>query len=404
MNRPDGARAPAGRLLAGLLLLAALVGTINGLSRVAMPQFAAALGAPAWQVGLVGGLGYAGMLMLALPLGTWIDRHGSRRLFGIGVLVAAALYGMLTQVRQPWQAVVVAALLGMALPFRVIPSHTEFLALLPRLSASRAGWNRGANTVGMFFAGPTLAAALIAGPGWNVTWAAVALGLLLAWAVGRQVLQGPPAADEGPADLAWHARLHAQWRLVAGDVELRRTMAFDLLAQMVVAYFVVFVILLATRRFGMPLAAAAALVTLQGGGFVAVLLGGGGVVMRLAETRRYQLAFGALALQGWLCALGNGTWALWTGAALLGLGLGLQGLSSTTRYAECMQRHGRGRIGGLASIGPPAGGVLGAVGGGVVSQRWGVEVGFGLLGLACTLLVAWLLLRPQAAARDGDNG
>lgn len=117
---PDDAAAttpPAARQLAGLLLLSALVGTVNGLSRVALPLFAASLGAPAWQVGLVGGLGYAGMLTLALPMGAWIDRHGTRAPFVRGVLVAAVFYALLSQATRPWQAVAGAAVLGLVLPF-----------------------------------------------------------------------------------------------------------------------------------------------------------------------------------------------------------------------------------------------------------------------------------------------
>ena len=396
----DTHAAPAGRVLAGLLVLAAVVGTVNGLSRVAMPLFAASLGSQAWQVGLVGGLGYAGMLTLALPMGAWIDRHGSRAMFSRGVVLAALGYLALTQAHQPWQAVLGAALLGLVLPMRVIPSHTEFLALLPRLSAAKAGWNRGANTVGMFFVGPALSAALIAGAGFRTVFTVAAAGLALAFAVGRRVLQGPAhALGHAHDDQGLLPRVRAQLQLVAGHAPLRRTMAIDFLTQLAVAYFVVFAIILATRRFGMPLQAAAALVTLQGATYVGVLLAGGALVMRWDEERRYLLAFAVLAAQGLLCGLSASPLGLWTGAALMGLGMGVQGLTSTTRYADLMREHGRGRVAGLGSIAPPAGGVLGAVGGGVVSQHWGTEAGFTLLGLAYLLLMlgqVWRLLRARS--------
>ncbi len=72
-----------------------MVGTINGLSRVAMPLFALSNGAQAWQVGIVGGLGYMGVLLMALPMGAWIDRHGSRTMFLRGAIAAALLYLLL---------------------------------------------------------------------------------------------------------------------------------------------------------------------------------------------------------------------------------------------------------------------------------------------------------------------
>ncbi|MEN9629885.1 MAG: hypothetical protein RJA10_3113, partial [Pseudomonadota bacterium] len=50
--------ATASAKLAGLLTLALVVGTVNGLSRVALPLYVASLGGQTWQVGLTGGLGY----------------------------------------------------------------------------------------------------------------------------------------------------------------------------------------------------------------------------------------------------------------------------------------------------------------------------------------------------------
>lgn len=395
---------PAGRVLAGLLVLAVVVGTVNGLSRVAMPLFAASLGAPAWQVGLVGGLGYAGMLALALPMGAWIDRHGSRAMFGRGIVLGALGYGALALASQPWQAVLGAALLGLVLPMRMIPLHTEFLALLPRLSAAKAGWNRGANTMGLFFMGPALAAALIAAAGFPAVFGVAAAGLTLAFVVGRFVLQAPVQRPSGGhADDGLRSRVQAQLQLVATHAPLRRTMAIDFLTQLAVAYFVVFAIILATRRFGLSLQAAAGLVTLQGATFVLMLLAGGAWVMRWDEERRYTLAFVLLALQGLLCGLGGAAAGLWAGAALMGLGMGVQGLTSTTRYAALMREHGRGRIAGLGSLAPPAGGVLGAVGGGLVSQHWGTEAGFALLGVAYGLLAIGQIPRLRRRPTDEET-
>ena len=66
----------------------------------------------------------------------------------------------------------------------------------------------------------------------------------------------------------------------------------------------------------------------------------------------------------------------------MGLGVGLQGVTSTTRFGELMRRLGRGRIGGLTSLAPTTGGIVGAVLGGVLSQHLGIEAGFLLLAVA----------------------
>ncbi len=391
---PASEPTPAQRL-AGLLALAILVGTINGVSRVALPLYAASLGAQPWQVGIVGGLGYTGVMLLSLPMGAWIERHGSRVLFTRGVLAAALLYLLMPWLQQPVWAVLGTALLGLVLPFRTVPSQTEFLALLPQLSASKAGWNRASHTLGMFFVGPAVAAAIIAALGFAPVFHIAAAGLLLAFLVGDRALAGRTGSPTAGAQESLAQRVRAQITLLGRDAVMRRTMLIDGLTQMAVAYFVVFALILAVRRFGLSLQAAAGLVTLQGALFVATLFAGGGWLSRQSEDRRYLVAFMLLLAQGLLFGLGTGPLALWLGAALMGVGVGLQALSSTARFAQLMQLHGRGRVGGLSSLAPTAGGMLGAIGGGVVSQQWGTEVGFQVLALAFLLLLgqqAWRLM------------
>lgn len=395
---PKAEPTPAQRL-AGLLALALLVGTINGVSRVALPLYAASLGAQAWQVGLTGGLGYTGVMLLSLPMGAWIERHGSRVLFTRGVLAAALLCLLMPQLRLPVLALLGTAMLGLALPFRSVPAQTEFLALLPQLSAAKAGWNRASHTLGMFFLGPALSAAIIAALGFAAVFQVAAAGLLVAFVVGRRVLAGRLAPAPAGAAQSLAQRVREQLRLLGHDAVVRRTMLIDGLTQMAVAYFVVFALVLAVRQFGMSLQAAAGLVTVQGALFVATLFAGGGWLSRLSEDHRYLVAFVLLLAQSLLFGFGTGPLALWTGAALMGVGVGLQALSSTARFAQLMQTFGRGRVGGLSSLAPTAGGMLGAIGGGVLSQQWGIEAGFRLLALTFALLLSLLVWR-LAARRD----
>lgn len=393
---------PSARL-AGLLTLAIVVGTVNGLSRVALPLYAAALGGQAWQVGLVGGLGYFGVMMLSLPIGAWIDRVGARLLFTRGVLAAALLMLLMPLITQPWMAVLGTAVLGLVLPFRTVPAQTEFLALLPQLSASKAGWNRAAHTMGLFFLGPAASAAVIAGLGFTAVFELASAGLLVGFLVGRRVLSAHGGGPHEAAHESLWQRLRAQLAMVAGHAEMRRTMLIDCFTQMAVAYFVVFALVLAVRRFGMPLQAAAGLVTLQGAVFVATLFLGGRWLTQHTQERQYLLSFGLLLAQGLLFGLGSTPAALWLGAALMGLGVGLQGLTSTSRFAQLMQQHGRGRVGGLTSVAPTAGGMVGAMGGGLLSQHLGVPAGFiglaGVFGLLCVLQVM-RLRRGEGDAAD----
>jgi len=392
-----GAPRPAAPHLPALLSLGLMVGTINGLSRVAMPLFAASRGAQAWQVGVVGGLGYMGVLLMALPMGAWIDRHGSRAMFLRGAIAAALLYLLLPLASGPWWVIAGAAALGVALPFRTVPIQTEFLAMLPQLGPAKAGWNRAAFMFGLSFIGPAVSAAVLSSAGFGSLFLLVSATLLLAFIVGRRVLvrRSGVAGQDGDAPL--HVRIRRQLAILRDDADFRRTMLIDGLAQMSVAYFVVFALQLAIHRFGLSLQAAAGLITLQGALYVATLFAGGMLVTRWRAEQRYALAFALLLAQSALYGFGYTPALLWLGAGLMGIGVGLQGVTSTTRFAEMMRRHGRGRIGGLSSLAPTSGGIVGAVVGGVVSQHFGIEAGFVLLALAQAAMCALQLHRLRAA-------
>jgi len=230
----------------------------------------------------------------------------------------------------------------------------------------------------------------------------VAATLLLAFIVGRRVLLRRSGVAGSEHDAPLHVRIRAQMRLLRDDDDFRRTMLIDGLAQMSVAYFVVFAIQMALHRFGMSLQAAAGLITLQGALYVATLFIGGTLVARWRIEWRYAVAFVMLLAQSLLYGLGGHAAELWLGAALMGIGAGLQGVTSTTRFAELMRRYGRGRIGGLSALAPTTGGILGAVAGGVVSQHFGIETGFLLLGVGQAAMCV-LQLRRLREARDGSE-
>lgn len=373
-----------------LLLLVLLVGSVNGLSRVTLPLFAASVGAQPWQIGITGALGYFGMLTLSLPMGLLIDRYGGRRMFVTGACAAAGLYLVLAQTASPWPVIGVAAVLGLVLPFRNIPVHTEFLSMLPQLSPSKAGWNRAANMSGMFLLGPALAAAVIAAAGFSMVMVIASAALILGVLAGAGALSRP-AAQARDVNQAFGTRLRGQLGLLREDIGLRRTISVDFLFQMAAAYFVVFGVTAAVRHFGMTQQAAVGLVTVQGLTYVLMLIAGGAMTARLGNARSYLLALSLMGVQAALFAFGTGPRALWVAAPIMGLATGIQGLLSTLRFASLMQQHGRGRIAGLSSMGPPAGGLLGGLGGGLLSQQFGLQSGFVVLTVAFVLaaIAAW---------------
>lgn len=382
------------------MLLGVLVGTTNGISKVSLPLYAAALHASPWQIGLVGGLQFAGMLLLSLPLGALIDRHGSRALFRFGAIASTVLYlSGLTQVSEPWQLIACVMLLGLFNPFRMVPTQTEFLHILPRLGPGKAGWNRAAHTLGMFFVGPSLGAALLGWVGFQHTFVVVAAGMLVSLAVGNHVLRAAaPGCNDHGAPL--RERMLGQLRVVLERAQLRRTMVIEFCGQMAMSYFTVFIVLLGIRQFGMGTQEAAGLLTLQGALFVATLFGGGILLAAWREEARYGLAFSLLFVHEALLCAPQHKAQLWLSAGLLGLGLGTQHLTSVTRFGALMHELGRGRVGGLSSLAGPSGGLTGAVLGGLLGQQFGLLAGFRLLALVYALQLFSYLRGLREPLRD----
>ncbi len=370
---------PSRHFLTGFMVLGVLAGTSNGVAKVVLPLYAATLHATPWQIGLVGGLQFVGMLLLSLPLGALIDRLGSRPLFRFGCLGAVALFlAGFSYAATPWQLIGCVVLFGIVNPFRMVTTQTEFLHLVPRIGAARAGWQRAAQSAGMFFVGPMLGALLIGVAGYADTFRVVAAGLFATFLIGERVLSASPpgqGAGAGP----FLARLLDQFRLIGRRADLRRIMLIEFLGQVAMSYFTVFVIQVALRRFGMATQQAAGLVTLQGAVFVLTLLAGGTATRGWRDETRFRAAFVLLIAAQLLLARPFGPAALWAGAALLGLGLGLQHVTSVARYAGLAQELGRGRVGALSSLAGPAGGLVGAVAGGWLSQHAGMLAGFQVL-------------------------
>jgi len=371
------------------MLLGVLAGTSNGVAKVVLPLYAAALHATPWQIGLVGGLQFVGMLLLSLPLGALIDRHGSRPLFRLGCCGGVLLFlAGFSQASTPWQLVICVVLFGVLNPFRMVPTQTEFLHLLPRLGPARAGWQRASQSCDMFFVGPMLGAWLLGLAGYAHTFMLVAAGLLCTLLIGERVLSASPP-DRGDDASPFLGRLLDQLRIIAGRADLRRTMLIEFLGQVAMSYFTVFVILVAIRRFGMSAQQAAGLVTLQGAAFVLTLLLAGGLVAAWQERTRYRSAFVLLLCAELLFSHPLGPAMLWAGAVLLGLGLGLQHLTSVARFGKLAQELGRGRAGGMFSLAGPSGGLVGAVLGGLLSQHFGMLAGFRVLVVLFAAQLCW---------------
>jgi MFS family permease len=376
--------------LAKFMALGILTGTTNGIAKVVMPLVAVSLHAEQWQVGVVGGIQFLGMLLLSLPLGAVIDRYGGRTPFRFGAICGAIVFlCVLSQATSPWHLILGVALTGLLAPFRMVPTNTEFLHLLPLMGRTKAGWQRAAHTLGMFFIGPTLGAFLLGWIGYPNAFRLVAAGMLVTLLIGNRVLSGS-STGRGDEATPFLERMRGQFEIVATRAELRQSMLIEFCGQTAMSYFNVFIILVAIREFHLSTQLAAGLITMQGAVFVLTLLVAGGLLAHWQESTRYALAFTLLLATEVLFSFPLAVASLWIGAMLLGMGLGIQHITSVNRFAALTQELGRGRVGGMFSLAGPTGGLTGAMLGGLLSQHFGMLTGFRVLILVYVAQLLWL--------------
>lgn len=381
------------------MVLGVLAGTSNGVSKVVLPLYAAALHAAPWQIGLVGGLSFVGMIVLSMPVGGLIERYGSRPLFRFGGLASTLLFALgFTFAHEPWQLILGSVCFGLLNPFRMVATQTEFLQLLLQIGPRKAGFQRASHSLGMFFIGPMLGATLLDWLDYRGVFLCIAFGLFATVLVGERAL---PSAREAQAisPTPILARIRGQLRIIATRHELRQSMLIELCGQMAMSYFSVFVVLVAIRQFHRSVADAASLVTVQGGAFVLTLFLAGGALAQLGDRARYTLAFALLAAAELLLGAPPNFPSLWLASALLGLGLGVQHLTSVGRFAALTAELGRGRVGGLFSLSGPTGGLIGAVVGGVLAARFGLLSGFRVL---FVLYVGLLFFHARGLLADAE--
>ncbi|MDH5256294.1 MAG: MFS transporter [Gammaproteobacteria bacterium] len=187
-------------------------------ARVVLTLFALELGAPAYAVGLIGGLLYLFPLLLSWPIGALADRYGSRGLLIFGTVCGAASL-MLPYFVPTLPALYVAASLnGLGLAF----FHVTMQNLIGTLSRpeERARNFSNFSLAGSItnFVGPLVAGVAIDSAGHAVaclvTAAQPVIGVVLLLIWGRRYPPGNPNAVHGPGVLV-ALKDTGIWRMLA---------------------------------------------------------------------------------------------------------------------------------------------------------------------------------------------
>lgn len=372
--------AGSGQQLPQFITMNLLSGLSMGLAGVTLPLFAASLGGSAVLLGLLAVAQSVGILMMGLPAGLLVDRHGPGALLLIGSLTVGVLYMSLALTSSLAMVAGVVLLAGCLMPLRSVALSALFMQKIVAVGVARSGWFRASYMGGQILLAPLLAALLIGHLGYSGTYLIIGVSFMAVLLMYKPVIRHyqPSAAAVPRLSLA---ALKQQLQLLIDDPRLRRYCGWELSLQACNQFFTFFIALIAIRRFNVELATATSLITLHGVCYVLALLWVGRLVQAIGEyrVRRTGCALTVIAL---LClTLAGSITQLRLAAPLLGAGMGMLQVLSLGGLAQASQRHGPGRVSGINIFLFPLGGLLGSALGGVVGNYIGLQHVFALLAL-----------------------
>jgi MFS family permease len=364
----------ARRFLASFMLLSVISGLAIGMGRIVTTFYVIDLGAGAGEIGIIGAAEALGKMVVTLPAGFLIYRFGARRVYStatIGSMVMTAV----TPFMKIWVGVaLMRTLVGFCVPFRVVSMNSAFLRRLREMGASRAGWYRAAQNLGVMLIAPTGVAVLLAATNYVVVYLFVSLCFAFMVVFSRTFL--PDDAAEVQADAPTSASRELKELLAYKPVA--ESCFIEFVSHVVNAVFTTFIIVLAVSELHLSDVQATTLITLQGVTAIAALLSLGPVFRAMQPKYAYTFAIGAGAIS--LVLLGRSTqfWGLACAAALLSLGSALVHLVNMNQLSQL--HLSMSKIAGLYNLSGMLGALVGATAGGLLAEAFGLR----------NMFVAWI--------------
>jgi MFS family permease len=370
---------------AAFLAVITATGLGGGLARVTTSLQAVALRSSPAELGLLAACQGLGLVLMTLPSGALVRRHGPASVFVGGSVLGGLACAAMPLVGRPWHLIACYTALALCMPTRFVATNVAIMERLEREGHVRAGRYRGVMLLNLFVVGPFIAVPVVSALRFPAAWWFVAATFALPALFARRALDAAPSPD-----VAFGAAVRA----ARADPETGLLAATELVCQGTLTCFSFFIIPVAVQRHGLGAPAAAALLGAQAGCFVLVLLALGGIASRWERARLVATAHGSAGLGLLLLGLAPGAAWLWAGGVLFGCGLGLVQLDNLMRAARVGERVGQDAASGLQYLGGSSGGLLGGLAGGLAGRALGSQGVFLLL----APLFGWLAWRRLSSA------
>ncbi|MDE1150261.1 MAG: hypothetical protein PW843_27235 [Azospirillaceae bacterium] len=353
--------------LGTLLMLSGFAGLTIGMLQVLSTLFAIRLGASGFQMGLISGAQSFCMAFMTLPAGLAAARFGPRAIYLTASLFVMAVY-LVAPFSTSWVGVLIAGALGnLGIPFRIVAITGTFMERLKTFGASKAGWYRGSQVVGMIVAGPLLGTLILQRLGvFAGYWTVAAMFSVMAFA-GLGILPAHPKAGARPTLRENVAGMAGLLR----DPAVLGVCTVELSSSAVVACFTAFVVLIGVTMLHLPETLAVSVRFVEGGVAVCTLFLGSHALRALAAVTLYRVSLVLVVVGLVLVGLAQGYWSLSVATLLLGTGVGVTNIVNVRQLSAL--EHNKSRTASLQLMSSMSGSCLGGVVGGALSTVTGLR-------------------------------
>ncbi len=326
-----------------------------------------------------------------------VERFGSRRLFIFSSIAMGAVIATIPLLPKPIYLLPVVLLMGAFGSINSAAANTAFFSRLEKMGSKRAGWNKGAWTIGLSLVGPLASGYVMRSFGYPAVFNVIAAVWLTQGVATYFLTSGrlfsASRESAGNTDMSQIKHLVADRRLMGAA-------ALEGICVATISTFSTFVTLLIIRKLDLGVGAAALVISLQGAGYASVLFIGAKRFRRLTHLQMRVIGFGGAGAAFAIFAAAPDIIWVAVAALLLGPALGLLSLTNVAPLVESDAAHGpKVGIYGLGLHTFAFAGVLAAV---AASRIGGVATVFSsvpVLFLALTLIVLTATYAPKLIRR-----
>ncbi len=359
-------------LLFNFMLVNISSGIAVGMMNFIIPVYALSLNATSAEIGLLKGFTGIGDLLVVLPAGFLVDYFGSKKMYSVSCIFGSLIIMSISFATNPKFLLLIMLFYGIARTARTTSNNAEFFQHMSTIGAKKAGFFKGAITIGSSFIGPLIGGIAILAMGYTsyyaLTSAFLLVPLIIISARSSQVNESPvkPKIFSITDTSNHHKSLTKNRLLVSATIKNGLNSAFFMT-------FSAFITVLVIRDLGLSPGIAAALISIRGLSTLLVVFFGG-AYLRKNNKGLYLLAYFTTIFSLLLLGIGTDTVQLGIGSLVNGAGTGLITLINFTEVGSIDGE--KGKIAGFFSFGNGAGAIIGPTLAGIIGDAFGVHAIF----------------------------